>query len=399
MLANSACRARCRRSLPSAIAIALVAVALAGVGCGSSQKTKAGVKGPSEVVLAPVSKPSANPFTAPVGKDLSGVKPPAAAVSQTGGLPSYSGGLPGLYGGTRDYATCNPGKMVTFLQQNPSKAAAWASTLGIQTTQIRQYVKTLTAVTLRVDTRVTNHGYVNGSADAIQSVLQAGTAVLVDNYGRPVVKCYCGNPLTPPVAYASPVYTGPAWAGFAPTHITVITQSTTIIQQFMLFDPATGETFARPAGTSGGHDGPYATPPASTTPQTTQTAPGTSVPAPTQPSAPAPPPTTQQQTTTQPQVQENPSAAFNPSSGTQGDTFVLSASGFAPNVTLDVTLTRPDGVVEHYSIDTGSDGSGSYTFTNTQSVVTGHYSAAVSNPATGASASASVDVAPAGGSG
>jgi hypothetical protein len=374
-------------------------LAVAGVGCGSSHKTAAGVKGPSEVVLAPVSKASANPFTAPVGKDLSGVKPPAAAVSQSGGLASYTGSLPGLYGGTRDYATCNPGKMVRFLEQNPAKAAAWAGTLGIQTTQIRQYVKTLTAVTLRVDTRVTNHGYIDGRADAIQSVLEAGTAVLVDNYGRPVVKCYCGNPLTPPVAYSAPTYTGPAWAGFAPAHITVITQSTTIIQQFTLFDPATGETFARPAGTSGGHDGPYATSPGSSTTQTTPSTPSTSPPQSTPPPASTPAPQTSPQTTSQPQVQESPSAAFNPSSGMQGDTFVLSASGFAPNVTLDATLTRPDGVVEHYSIDTGSDGSGSHTFTNTQNVVTGHYSVVVRNPSSGASADAGLDVAPAGGSG
>lgn len=71
-------------------------------------------------------------------------------------------------------------------------------------------------------------------------------------------------------------------------------------------------------------------------------------------------------------------------------------SGFAPNVTLDVTLTRPDGVVEHYSIQTGSDGSGSHTFTNTQNSITSHYSAMVSNTSTGARASTSVDVAPAG---
>ena len=44
---------------------------------------------------------------------------------------------------------------VFFLEQNPNKAAAWATTLGIQTTQIRDYVSGLTAVLLRTDTRVT----------------------------------------------------------------------------------------------------------------------------------------------------------------------------------------------------------------------------------------------------
>src|SRR5439155_24645019 len=94
---------------------------------------------------------------------------------------------------------------------------------------------------------------------------------------------------------------------------------------------------------------------------------------------------------------ENPSASYSPSSGKQGDTFVLGGSGFNPGANLDVTLTRPDGVMEHYSISAGRDGSGSYTFTNTSTVLTGTYNATVSNPATGAQAQASVQVAPASG--
>ncbi|MGH3907098.1 MAG: DUF6777 domain-containing protein, partial [Pseudonocardiaceae bacterium] len=42
------------------------------------------------------------------------------------------------------------------------------------------------------DTRVTNHGYRDGKATDRQAVLQAGTAVLVDEKGRPRVKCGCG---------------------------------------------------------------------------------------------------------------------------------------------------------------------------------------------------------------
>ncbi len=57
-----------------------------------------------------------------------------------------------------------------------------------------------------------------------------------------------------------------------------------------------------------------------------------------------------------------------------------------------MTLTRPDGVVEHYGISIGSDGTGSYTFTGTSNVITGTYSATLTNPATGAHAEASVEV-------
>ena len=63
-----------------------------------------------------------------------------------------------------------------------------------------------------------------------------------------------------------------------------------------------------------------------------------------------------------PFASESPSASFSPSAGTVNDTYTLSASGFAPNTTLQVTLTRPDGVTEHYSITTGDAGTGSYTW-------------------------------------
>ena len=361
-----------------AIAVLCAAAGLLA-SCGGSSKT-AGVKGRSEVTALPVSKPVANPFTPNVGKDSSGIKPPPGAVGTGGGPAEYTGSLPGLYGGTRSYSTCNAHQLVSYLQANSGKAYAWASALGIQTTEIRKYVSRLTAVTLRTDTRVTNHGYVNGRANPIQAVLQAGTAVFVDRYGQPVVKCYCGNPLTAPALYTSPVYIGPLWSGFSSTHITIINQSTTIINVFKLYDPSTGKIFTRPAGTDGSSDGPYSGTPSS---------PG-GTPPPSQPSGGSTPANPQQHP-------ENPSASFSPSSGHQGDDFTLSASGFQPGVTLHVTLTRPDGVTESYEISTGSDGSGSHTFTNTQNVVTGTYTAVVVNPSTGAQAQASVDVAPAGG--
>jgi hypothetical protein len=45
-------------------------------------------------------------------------------------------------------------------------------------------------VLLRSDTVVTNHGFANGCSTTIPAVLQAGTAVLVDDKGVPVTKCY-----------------------------------------------------------------------------------------------------------------------------------------------------------------------------------------------------------------
>src|SRR3954453_1572053 len=372
------------RGLPQSLGprarVPAVAAATARGACGggSSAKTTAGVKGASEITAEPVSSAGANPFTAPAGKDMSGVRPPKQAVSASG--PStYRGSVPGLYGGSSQYRRCDAHKLVNFLEHEPSKASAWAGVLGIPVPRIRTYVNRLTPVLLRTDTRVTNHGYLNGRATVIQSVLQAGTAVFVNRYGEPVIKCYCGNPLTPPVLYREPVYIGPRWTDFSTTHITIIKQSITIIDTFTLYDPDTGTTFKRPAGTDGTSDA-----------STTQ-----SLPPQTNPGGSTSTPNAQPQ---QPQQQnENPSASFSPNAGHQGDNFVLSASGFRPGSNLAVTLTRPDGHVEHYSINTGGDGSGSYTYTNTGNVVTGTYSATVTNPATGASANPSVQVLPAGG--
>jgi hypothetical protein len=244
--------------------------------CGGSSKS-AGVHGRSEVTAEPVSSAGANPFTAAVGSDTAGVKPPAATTAAAKGPATYSGSTPGLYGGTRNHHSCDAQKLISFLEQNPGKAAAWAQTLGISTTQIRDYVTRLTAVVLRTDTRVTNHGYANGQATPLQSVLEAGTAVLVDRYGRPVVKCYCGNPLTPPELLTSPTYTGNRWSDFNTDYLTIIDRSTTIINVFTIYDLDTGRTFPRTPGANG-TDGPFAGTPSS----------GTTTPAP----APTPQPAT-----------------------------------------------------------------------------------------------------------
>ena len=364
--------------------VLLVVPATGLLACGSSSSSSnAGVKGASEVTASPVSNAGANPFTATVGTDKSAVTPPPGSASSSGGLATYNADLPGLYGGTRNQRTCDAGKLVTFLEQNPAKAAAWAQTLGIQTSQIRDYVSGLTDVILRTDTRVTNHGYVNGTADPIQSVLEAGTAVFVDKFGRPVVKCYCGNPLTPPQLLTQPTYIGPLWPGFSTTNITIIQQSVTIINTFTLYDPGTGMTFTRTPGMNG-KDGPYGSGSTSTSTSTSTTATPTSggsspSPSPSPPSAP----------------KENPSVSLSPNPVMQGDTVTLMATGFAPRASLTITVNRPDGVVEHYPTTAGGDGTATYTFGNAAgNAPLGTYNVTVTNPATGAQAGGSIDVVP-----
>jgi hypothetical protein len=108
------------------------------------------------------------------------------------------------FGGSGSLHVCDREALVTFLLSHKQQRRVWAGVLGIDSDKdsVSRYVRSLTPVTLTVDTRITNHMYVNGRAVPFQSILVAGTAVLVDKYGRPVVRCKCGNPLLPPIHYS-----------------------------------------------------------------------------------------------------------------------------------------------------------------------------------------------------
>ena len=103
----------------------------------------------------------------------------------------------GLYGGTTRNE-CDADALDRFLSDEPLVAEAWADALDIETADIETYIDDLRPEILPVDRRVTNHGYVDGVATPFDSVLAAGTAVLVDRQGTPRVRCACGNPLDTP---------------------------------------------------------------------------------------------------------------------------------------------------------------------------------------------------------
>ena len=180
---------------------------------------------------------------------------------------SISGGERGLYGGSLNVAVCDPDQQALWLEQHPDVAAAfvqalngdptlrWSGGSQVQVSEIRAFLEELTPVTLTGDTRVTNHGYANGAPTARQAILQAGTAVMVDAYGVPRVKCNCGNPLTAPTpVQVAPVYTGPQWPTFSPTTVVVVTEVTVLIDVFVLSDLDGGGWIERPAGTAGDED-------------------------------------------------------------------------------------------------------------------------------------------------
>ncbi len=111
----------------------------------------------------------------------------------------------GLYGGTGINA-CDTTGLIGFLEQNPQQAQAFANVHNITTNDIEDFINNLTAGFLLADTPLINHTFTNGTAKPIDAILEAGTAVLVDNQGIPRIRCKCGNPLKPLTPVTSEPY-------------------------------------------------------------------------------------------------------------------------------------------------------------------------------------------------
>jgi hypothetical protein len=240
----------------------------------------------------------------------------------------------GPFGGTGSDLVCDRELLISSLRARPDRLKAWADILGIDSrpVAVARYVRRLRAVTLTVDTRITNHSFVDGRPVAFQSILQAGTAVLVDATGRPVVRCRCGNPLAEPIHIPEaiclkcpPSYTPPppcedyerCWRRYP---------SPPPVKKFGP-RPQTDDTFDEPA-----------------------------------------PPD---------EPQGVPTASFSPRVGRPGDTYTISFQNFPPDEAINIHLTRPDGVEEDYAARTDGDGRGSFTFPPAGDAVPGTYNADV----------------------
>ena len=227
----------------------------------------------ASVTLEPATSTGTDPFTSsvaigPVVRFPGNVRAIAAGVRNK--LPTDPtththiavGIRPGLYGGTNNAHVCDPRQLVTYLRANPDKANAWAHVLDVAPDRIAAYVATLTPVVLTADTRVTNHGYRDGRATTLQSVLQAGTAVMVDATGTPRVKCNCGNPLTPPqpITLTTTDTRGTPWPGYQPADVVTVKPgpSTTTLT---LLDTQTGDPYQQAAGNPAPGSTPLTTPP------------------------------------------------------------------------------------------------------------------------------------------
>ena len=199
--------------------------------------------------------------------DMSTVAVDEAVETAEAVVATVSGAAPGLYGGTEILDTCDKEALIGFLEDNLDKATAWAEVQDVAVDEIPEFVRGLTDVVLQADTRVTNHGFRNGTANPINSVLQAGTAVLVDAFGIPRVRCYCGNPLQPAVELSVDVtVNGTRWPGFDLDN-TVVVQAIEEILDFTLEDILGPLQFIKPIGAPASPPTPTTTtaPPATTT--------------------------------------------------------------------------------------------------------------------------------------
>ncbi|OKJ94552.1 hypothetical protein AMK26_32525 [Streptomyces sp. CB03234] len=236
----------------------LLAAGLLVAGCGGDGKggTRAAVNA-DEVHLQPAGAPGPHPFTASTVRPSPGTptSPPPRQAVDGPGPRTLPGSTPGLYGAERSVPSCDVERQLRLLTADDTKARAFAQAAGIGPAGIAPWLRGLTPVVLRADTRVTGHGYRDGSAAPFQSVLQAGTAVLVDQYGAPRVRCACGNPLrSPVVAQGATVDKGTPWPGYHPGRVVAITPTQQVVHSLIVVNVLDNTWLERLTGSGGEQD-------------------------------------------------------------------------------------------------------------------------------------------------
>ncbi|MFJ6248264.1 MULTISPECIES: DUF6777 domain-containing protein [unclassified Streptomyces] len=232
------------------------ALLLAGCSSGGTGAGGAGlpVAAPAQdVLLQSAAAPGPDPFTASTVRNTvrPSAPPPAAGERQA---REVTGSVPGLYGGTRAVGSCDVERQASLLTGDARKARAFAEAAGVPETGVADWLRGLTPVVLRVDARVTGHGYRGGRATAHQAVLQTGTAVLVDQYGSPRVRCAAGNPLRAPASDRGGVYVGVPWDAFDPDHVVVVRPTGTVVAGLVIVNATDRTWIERRTGSDGEED-------------------------------------------------------------------------------------------------------------------------------------------------
>jgi hypothetical protein len=260
-------RRRRSKRLSRAFAATFCAVGLAiGFSACTNGETKKDQRAGQQVSLEAANSPGLSPWmdsttAGDLPSTLNRVENTATgSPNNQGGIWTVSGDQVGLYGGSPNGAVCDRGKMVDFLERHPAEAQAWRTVTGVS--DIRAYVNALSPVVLTHDTRVTNHGFENGTVTYFESVLQTGTAVMVDNRGIPRVRCASGSPLAQPQSDVSAQYTGTGWQGLDTHAVITVQQSDAPIENLALVsEPAGGAALPSSATATGSPTTTAAAPP------------------------------------------------------------------------------------------------------------------------------------------
>ncbi|MEU4736056.1 DUF6777 domain-containing protein [Streptomyces fradiae] len=269
---------------------AAAAAALAGLlaaGCGGDggrPAARPSAAAGAVPLLQPAAAPGPSPFTAstvltadraarPAAPSPSGSPPPSpsgsggpSAPAGAAGAPAprtVDGATPGLYGGTHSLPSCDVDQQARLLAADTAKSRAFAQAAGVTPSGLGAWLRGLTPVMLRADTRVTGHGYRDGKAVPYQAVLQTGTAVLVDAYGAPRVRCAAGAPLrTAAQAPPATAYRGEPWPGFRPDRVVLVSPTRRALESLLVVNVFNETWLERATGSRGDRDREPAVPPA-----------------------------------------------------------------------------------------------------------------------------------------
>jgi hypothetical protein len=197
----------------------------------------------------PPADPAADTATEPAdGESTESTEAPDGSVT----VAAAPGTAEEVFAGQRGVAACDTDRLVAQLADDAESAPAWAAVEEIEESEIPSFVSTLTAIVLTRDLRVTDHSLVDGRAVPRQAVLQIGTAVLIDVFGSPRVRCASGSPLTAPEPVTGTTsYVGAAWGTFEPETIEIVVPAPEPATGFILADVDGGDPFTRPAGSTG----------------------------------------------------------------------------------------------------------------------------------------------------
>ena len=237
----------------------LVIACLLGASCSSSPEedlasptTGGGVTDTTEgddsfdlVFLEPADEVGVDPFlegveVADAPQDQVLEDGAGAASAGQDGVVTLVGGTSRLYAASQRRDACDVEELITGLTGQPSKAEAWAEVQGIDADELPAFIRSLTPVLVTGDFVVTNHGFRAGSFVPKLSVLQAGTAVLVDARGVPRMRCLCGNPLLEPQEAENVRFVGEEWDGFSEEALARVSPADSELTELVVLDVDSG---------------------------------------------------------------------------------------------------------------------------------------------------------------